>query len=259
MLNYVVDMQANQVLRDRLAEIDAHIAVLEAERKIIQKKLRSLTYPVLTLPFELTAKIFLHCVPDPPDSQSTLLGSYYDSPSPPPRRLPLVLSWICRAWRDIALKTPRLWAAVRIYFDSYSRNSSLHDRCLAEWATKAGTTPLSIVLWHQAGHQLPPFLFPDSFLWMLRRSTQWRDLELLRLPSPATPHRCSGILWRRDASARIRRGATVTRRCFGKRSAGHGHSSPISEGNGYRLIIDSMFCNGRSLLWSVPLPTSTKI
>ncbi|KAJ7751691.1 hypothetical protein B0H16DRAFT_1225672, partial [Mycena metata] len=53
-------------------------------------------YPILTLPVELTAEIFVHCLPD--------------DPVPPSGKVaPMLLGRICRKWRNIAKGTPRLW------------------------------------------------------------------------------------------------------------------------------------------------------
>ncbi|KAJ7166786.1 hypothetical protein C8R46DRAFT_842675, partial [Mycena filopes] len=54
-------------------------------------------YPILTLrPVEITAEIFIHCLPD--------------TPAPPSVRIaPLLLARICRQWRDIVYSTSRLW------------------------------------------------------------------------------------------------------------------------------------------------------
>nr|GAT50662.1 predicted protein [Mycena chlorophos] len=60
-------------------------------------------YPVLTLPPEIVAEIFLHYLPPYPDC--------------PPLRgpgSPTYLLGICRQWREIALHTPRLWRAVSL-------------------------------------------------------------------------------------------------------------------------------------------------
>lgn len=57
-------MREHQSLRDRLTELDAQIPVLQKrERKIIRRKLKALKYPVLELPYEVTAEIFLCCLP----------------------------------------------------------------------------------------------------------------------------------------------------------------------------------------------------
>ncbi|KAF7306248.1 F-box domain-containing protein [Mycena indigotica] len=91
-------------LRRRLEEIDAQtsslyakIATLAAERSQAVEQLKRVTYPILTLPPELTAKIFLHYHERPIDlSEPKLPG-------------PFVLASVCRQWRGIALRLPGLW------------------------------------------------------------------------------------------------------------------------------------------------------
>ncbi|KAJ7146177.1 hypothetical protein C8R44DRAFT_599326, partial [Mycena epipterygia] len=90
-----------QTLRDRLAALDAQISVLEAERKIIRKELRTISYPVLKLPPEITSGIFVHCLPTLPSDPRLL-------------EAPLLLLGICKGWREIALQTPALWASFKI-------------------------------------------------------------------------------------------------------------------------------------------------
>ncbi|KAJ7024839.1 hypothetical protein C8F04DRAFT_899109, partial [Mycena alexandri] len=67
------------------------------EEKIhIQRSLASIVYPILTLPVEVTAEIFVHCLP----AKAT---------QPSGKVAPMLLGGICRQWRDIACSTPRLW------------------------------------------------------------------------------------------------------------------------------------------------------
>ncbi|KAJ6556844.1 hypothetical protein DFH09DRAFT_890059, partial [Mycena vulgaris] len=56
-----------------------------------------ISYPVLSLPPEITSKIFVMSLP--PDR--------WTEPSPHPA--PLLLAQICREWRSISLDTPELW------------------------------------------------------------------------------------------------------------------------------------------------------
>ncbi|KAJ7120013.1 hypothetical protein C8R46DRAFT_876350, partial [Mycena filopes] len=69
---------------------------LEEEKIAIQKSLESVVYPILTIPFEITAEIFLHCLPAFPSQPSGSVA-------------PMLLARICRQWRNIACSTPRLW------------------------------------------------------------------------------------------------------------------------------------------------------
>ncbi|KAJ7131164.1 hypothetical protein C8R44DRAFT_592305, partial [Mycena epipterygia] len=54
-------------------------------------------YPVITVPYEIIALIFVHCLPA--DGRV----------KPSPHAAPLLLAQICSAWREIALRTRQLW------------------------------------------------------------------------------------------------------------------------------------------------------
>ncbi|KAJ7621749.1 hypothetical protein DFH06DRAFT_948572, partial [Mycena polygramma] len=92
----------------RLAELDAQIPVLEAERRKIQRQLRTLKFPVLTLPVEVTSEIFICCLP-PAFSKDTGFDIEHGWMRPLLVGAPLVFLHVCRAWRDVAIGTPRLW------------------------------------------------------------------------------------------------------------------------------------------------------
>ncbi|KAJ7265470.1 hypothetical protein B0H12DRAFT_199781 [Mycena haematopus] len=101
-------------LRRRLAELDAQIV---EQRRMLQdlQKIRfdverdlhaTATFPVLTLPTEITAEIFLCCLP------------LFDSLSVPNlnRSAAVVLAGVCRSWRNIAQATPALWSELEVQF-----------------------------------------------------------------------------------------------------------------------------------------------
>ncbi|KAJ7289695.1 hypothetical protein C8J57DRAFT_1019030, partial [Mycena rebaudengoi] len=92
-------------IHDQLSEVDARILALEAslatarrERENLQSELDDYRYPVLTLPVDITAEIFINFLPAYPQH-------------PPIRGLfsPELLLQVCRTWREIALDMPRLW------------------------------------------------------------------------------------------------------------------------------------------------------
>ncbi|KAJ7129240.1 hypothetical protein C8R44DRAFT_533755, partial [Mycena epipterygia] len=72
--------------------------VMENQLKHLQLQLDAITYPVLTIPLEITAEIFVHCLPT--TRRSDVLN---------PEEAPLLLTHVCRAWREIAISTPSLW------------------------------------------------------------------------------------------------------------------------------------------------------
>ncbi|KAJ6459557.1 hypothetical protein C8R45DRAFT_1030413 [Mycena sanguinolenta] len=109
--------------RARVAELDAQIWDLERsfERAIselrlqkaeVQDRLISYKYPVLTLPKEIVAEIFVRFLPDYP-SRPPLVGLHS----------PFLLTQICRPWREIASTTPTLWRAIPLSDMSISRST----------------------------------------------------------------------------------------------------------------------------------------
>ncbi|KAF8211755.1 hypothetical protein K438DRAFT_57955 [Mycena galopus ATCC 62051] len=164
-------MESNQALRDRLAEIDAHIALLERERQGIRTTLDSLTYPVLSLPFEVTSKIFIQCLPDiqhPEPVFNVRRHRYLPAPLPSP----VLLVRICRAWRDVALNTPKLWAEFRISVEDWPDYTAGTLR-LAEWIERAARSPLSFIFRRPKLHNVPAYTLDP----LVRHSMQWKTVD----------------------------------------------------------------------------------
>ncbi|KAJ7493016.1 hypothetical protein B0H11DRAFT_1803476 [Mycena galericulata] len=63
---------------------------------------KQLSIPALALPYELTAEIFIHCLP------------FHRRIRPYRRCIPLRLSQVCSQWREAALATPQLWSSIYI-------------------------------------------------------------------------------------------------------------------------------------------------
>ncbi|KAJ7820687.1 hypothetical protein B0H13DRAFT_1702757, partial [Mycena leptocephala] len=125
-----------QHLRDRLAHLNSQIPLLEAERTTIRKTLSAVSYAVLDLPNEVTSEIFLHCLPDAPSIPSSITA-------------PLLLLKICKRWRDIALKTPALWASFAVHGGSGRTFGSMGTDHLPKWVQRAGAALLNLRLIYQ--------------------------------------------------------------------------------------------------------------
>ncbi|KAJ7644501.1 hypothetical protein FB45DRAFT_1115989 [Roridomyces roridus] len=90
-------------LRSRLAEIErgivfheTQLGLLRTERESVERHLHAIaTYPVLTLPNEITSEIFIQWLET--DEKSN----------------PMHLTWICKLWRAVAISTPQLWAHLK--------------------------------------------------------------------------------------------------------------------------------------------------
>ncbi|KAK7025189.1 F-box domain-containing protein [Favolaschia claudopus] len=121
--------------RARLAELEPQIKALEQtlaalrlEELTIKERLNSYKYPVLTLPNEIVAEIFLHFLPKYP----------FCPPLSGPVS-PVLLTHICRLWREIAFSTPQLWRAMSL---SSLERTSFNPNYI--WLSRAGCCPLSI-------------------------------------------------------------------------------------------------------------------
>ncbi|KAJ6457789.1 hypothetical protein C8R47DRAFT_169699 [Mycena vitilis] len=88
---------------DQILELESSLSSLKAKRKFAQGRLDAYTYPVLTLPNEITSEIYVHFLP-----------IYPECPSPIGLLSPYLSCQICRKWRDIAFSTPALWRAISL-------------------------------------------------------------------------------------------------------------------------------------------------
>ncbi|KAJ7165847.1 hypothetical protein C8R46DRAFT_1192382 [Mycena filopes] len=166
-------MDTNQTLRDRLVQIEAQLVLLEAERQNIRRKLGSLRYPVLTLPFDIVSEIFVHSAPAFQDAEAITVSWSDERPTA------VNLTQICRTWRHVALNTPKLWASFRIITDDWIQN---HNRCshrLAEWLARVKLSPLSFILQPDTGYWTSRYQ-PSSAVFspLLALSMQWREADL---------------------------------------------------------------------------------
>ncbi|KAK7048957.1 hypothetical protein R3P38DRAFT_2872240 [Favolaschia claudopus] len=130
-----------------LPQLQEHIGVLssaiEAQEEILRdlrhrrtdayQDLNFLVDPMARLPLELQSDIFLRCFPDSSTSAT----------EPIPSAPPMVFMAVSRMWRDIALATPRLWAALRMKY--LPRSDSFVERC-RNWMKRAGRYPLTLAL-----------------------------------------------------------------------------------------------------------------
>ncbi|KAJ6550004.1 hypothetical protein B0H19DRAFT_888846, partial [Mycena capillaripes] len=134
--------------------------------------------PALQIPYELTSKIFIHCIPS--DRQVC----------PSEKTAPLLLAQICARWREVALSTPQLWNSIDLDFPPESTSNflpgsvTLNDTkpldpataLAASWFTRAQGYPLSIAL-RCPGHKVR---LPGRLLALLKdRSAQWGRMDLL--------------------------------------------------------------------------------
>ncbi|KAJ7506528.1 hypothetical protein B0H11DRAFT_2219227 [Mycena galericulata] len=139
-------------LRRRLVRVDntitqfkSALAKLERHRIILQRQLHTIaTYPVLTLPVELTTHIFSLCLPTIKELRES--GPSFSGGL---KTTPMLFLAVCRAWREIALATPALWSTLQIRFETIPQNVAsepeLVEEFVDQWLGRAALRPLSIL------------------------------------------------------------------------------------------------------------------
>lgn len=109
------------------------------------------------LPLELMEEIFLFCLPS-----TTYIN-------PDPNHAPLLLCQVCRAWRIIAISSPRLWKSVS--FQEYHS-----ERMIGLWLSRAGNCPLAIAFRVPSYYEL---VFASKDWEIVGRSSQWRNVAIM--------------------------------------------------------------------------------
>ncbi|KAJ7620091.1 hypothetical protein FB45DRAFT_1094049 [Roridomyces roridus] len=124
---------SNADLRARLFAVEAeisehrrHLKELESHRRSILDELGRIVYPVLSLPNEITTEIFLQSLPNLP------------GPHPNVHCFPLTPLSVCRAWRALAISTPRLWVRLGLNLCSARLRTHLSE-IVDDWFSRAGS------------------------------------------------------------------------------------------------------------------------
>ncbi|KAJ7739918.1 hypothetical protein B0H16DRAFT_1424475, partial [Mycena metata] len=111
-------------LRRRLVELNTEIveqkrvlAALQSDRAAVEDELNATaTFPILTLPVEITTEIFILCLPTLEELREDhrVRG---DAEYLVTLQAPLSLATCCRLWRTIALATPSLWTTFSFFLE----------------------------------------------------------------------------------------------------------------------------------------------
>jgi len=133
-------------LNSEIQHLKSTLSYLFAQREKLQgfvNSHRALISPVRRLPPEVLSEIFVHCLQDKERNPTRSVGE-----------APLLLTLVCRRWREIALSTTRLWRCIHIYFPSVVKRHEQRFKEIAErrsegvktWLSRSGSLPLSISL-----------------------------------------------------------------------------------------------------------------
>ncbi|KAL0563316.1 hypothetical protein V5O48_018756 [Marasmius crinis-equi] len=158
--NYIPSVEERDTLQslirepeEMILELDEEIARLVAKREELRcfvGRHRTLLSPFRRLPVDVWRTIFCACLPDNKLSLCTRTM----------KEAPLLLTTVCRSWREIALNTPRLWHSIHIFIplpsgqftgDKYVSVMRARIDGFREWLDRSGSLPITISLAMQ-GH-----------------------------------------------------------------------------------------------------------
>ncbi|KAL0568739.1 hypothetical protein V5O48_013248, partial [Marasmius crinis-equi] len=125
-------------IREKLAKLQARSDQLD----LLINQHRALTSPMRRMPDDILREIFVRCLPIDALPARDLLEA------------PLLLTRICRFWREVVITTPALWNSIHILLPTVFRHDLLDDgfEGLVErrfegtklWLERSGSLPLSI-------------------------------------------------------------------------------------------------------------------
>ncbi|KAJ6463399.1 hypothetical protein C8R45DRAFT_940356 [Mycena sanguinolenta] len=97
-----------------------------------------------------------------------------------PARAPMLLSAICRDWREIALSTPSLWCSFILSVNLVKIvDGSAVIRLFETWLSRGGNCPLTMVI-NGVASSSAKYTLPASFILALSQSSsRWRDVNLM--------------------------------------------------------------------------------
>ncbi|KAJ7074006.1 hypothetical protein C8F01DRAFT_1360741 [Mycena amicta] len=166
-LSRIVDRTRLSALNVQIEQLQKALDALYSERKLIQDRLDSYIYPVLTLPNEIVAEIFVQYLPPYP-ACPPLLGD----------GSPTKLAQICSHWRQIAHGTPALWRAIEL-FVSKPLSDAAQLVTMQSWLERLCTLPLSIIMGKEAYYA---HLRGMALNHLLAHRTRWERV-MLTIPS----------------------------------------------------------------------------
>lgn len=157
---------------------DLHQQVVKKKEKITQSMNlhKGLVSALWRLPTEVLSKIFNHCLPE---TKMLLFPSVL--------KAPMLLTGICRRWREVAVGMPGLWCRFYVEFDG--RDWERAALCYELWLKRSRGRPLSLALGHYHSTKLrgllQPYMTHITSLRLSVRSFQGECPQLIITDLPA--------------------------------------------------------------------------
>ncbi|KAF5346307.1 hypothetical protein D9758_011508 [Tetrapyrgos nigripes] len=173
---------------DEITRQESILNELKCRRDLLSRSInnhRILLSPIRRLFPELLAEIFIHCLPS------------NHLPTRSSAEAPLLLLRICKRWRDIALKTPRLWCGIHIHVPNHPLSNPIMTRRvegIKQWLERSGSElPISISIYCPrrlrhfvnlseeaiTGRNMPPGIATFVHDLADTYSRRWKSLEVM--------------------------------------------------------------------------------
>ncbi|KAK1221264.1 hypothetical protein PQX77_015924 [Marasmius sp. AFHP31] len=139
--------------QERIRKLDEEMKHLQTQRDELQQFVdshRALAAPFRRLPVDIWGEIFIHCLPR--NQLNVAICTVKEAP--------LMLTTVCRTWKEVALNTPRLWNSVHIFsagqpvapsLEDPSPHELVHEPTQAKvlqgiklWLDRSGSLPLTL-------------------------------------------------------------------------------------------------------------------
>ncbi|KAJ8073344.1 hypothetical protein PM082_011616 [Marasmius tenuissimus] len=142
----------------QVRRLDEEISRLQAKRQTLKQFVdlhRVLLSPSRRVPTDIWRLIFIECLPN----------NLYGLCTRTTKDAPLLLTAVCRSWREIALSTPNLWTSIHIYLPAppvtmpdkdYIAKLRGRKKGLKAWLDRSGSLPLTISLGAEQWMYRPP-------------------------------------------------------------------------------------------------------
>ncbi|KAK7442983.1 hypothetical protein VKT23_015927 [Stygiomarasmius scandens] len=129
-----------QIIDDEIAQLSRLLDDLLSRRQRLSSFIsvhRSLLSASRQIPSEILSEIFLHCLPTEHHPIRSVHGA------------PLLLTRVCKRWREVAFATPKLWSSIhislpRIYLGDVYTTVERRKNGVAKWLYRANRLPASL-------------------------------------------------------------------------------------------------------------------
>ncbi|KAF8960206.1 hypothetical protein BDZ97DRAFT_2077610 [Flammula alnicola] len=125
--------------------------------------------PFDSLPIELQIEIFTHCLPSFPRFDIN------DGP--------LLISRVCRAWKDLVLDTPKFWSTFEIEITGSGTSLSPPDinvtNTMDIWLKRSKNYPLTVRIVHIPVGRVPDQRSAQLLAALIPQSRRWRHVEFI--------------------------------------------------------------------------------